>query len=189
MMIYWRLFCIFSYVSLLSFGGGTAMIPLFEQLLVGTWITHQQLMDVIALSQATPGAFSINLATYVGFITTPSPYFGAFAATMGHVVIGYFLCISIGILLKKYHDLLIFSYVFNALRPISLSLIIWSAVIILWNDIQTDLQKFLLSLGIFAICYYLLTTKNIKIRLSPISVILLGGVLGVLLHFVIILIR
>ncbi len=189
MMIYWRLFCVFSYVSLLSFGGGTAMIPLFEQLLVSTWITHQQLMDVIALSQATPGAFSINLATYVGFITTPFPYLGAFAATMGHAVIGYFLCISIGVLLKKYNHLPIFSYIFNTLRPISLSLIIWSAVIILWNDVQTDFQKFLFSLGIFAICYYLLITKNTKIRLSPILIILFGGVLGVLLHFVIIMIR
>ena len=186
MMLYWRLFCVFSYVSLLSFGGGTAMIPLFEQLLVGTWITHQQLMDVIALSQATPGAFSINLATYVGFITTPSPYLGAFAATMGHAVIGYFMCISIGSLLRKYHQFSVFGYVFGVLRPISLSLIIWSAVIILWNDIQTDLQGFLPYLGIFVVCYYLLTTKYVKIRLSPILIILLGGILGILLHFIII---
>lgn len=182
-MLYLRLFSIFAYVSLVGFGGGTAMIPLFEQMLVGSWITYQQLMDIVALSQATPGAFSINLATYVGFISTPLPFFGAFVATMGHAVVGYFLCISVGALIKKYHHLDILDYIFNVLKPLSLSLLIWSAVIIMWNDLQKDTKDLLSSLSIFIICYFFMTTKNTKLRMNPINVIITGAFLGLLTHF------
>lgn len=68
MNIYFDMFHTFFKVGLFSFGGGYAMIPLVERYLVDQkrWLNKEEFIDVLAIAQATPGLFAVNMATYSG---------------------------------------------------------------------------------------------------------------------------
>ena len=68
-MIYLKLFYVFFKVGLFSFGGGYAILPLMQHEVVDVnkWISFKDFVDIVAISQITPGPISINLATHVGY--------------------------------------------------------------------------------------------------------------------------
>jgi len=68
-MTYLKLFFVFFKVGLFSFGGGYAILPLMQHEVVDVnkWITFHEFMEIVAVSQITPGPISINLATHVGY--------------------------------------------------------------------------------------------------------------------------
>ena len=78
-----QLFWSFIKIGAFTFGGGYAMISMVEIEVVDRkkWITEKQYMDMIAISQATPGVIAINTATYVGYAVGGFP--GALLATLG----------------------------------------------------------------------------------------------------------
>ena len=83
-MLYLRLFLEYFYAGLFSVGGGLATIPFLQDMGARTgWFTSQELANMIAVSEATPGPMGVNMATYVGF-TTGGP-FGSVIATLGLV--------------------------------------------------------------------------------------------------------
>ncbi|HBX49220.1 MAG TPA: chromate transporter, partial [Clostridiaceae bacterium] len=75
-------FCFFK-IGLFSFGGGYAMLPLIQKEVVDkyAWVSVQEFIDVVAISQATPGPVAINTATYIGYKT--SGVIGSAMATLG----------------------------------------------------------------------------------------------------------
>ena len=78
-MIYLELFITFFKIGLFTFGGGYAMLPLIEQeVLSHGWLTAEEIVNFIAVSESTPGPFAINISTYVGVETAGIP--GAFTA-------------------------------------------------------------------------------------------------------------
>jgi chromate transporter len=88
------LFFTFFKIGLFTFGGGYAMLPLIEREVTGRrrYISREQLTDILALSQAVPGAIAINSATLIGYTLYGRP--GALAATLG-VILPSFLIISV----------------------------------------------------------------------------------------------
>ena len=67
MNIYLLLFLEFFKMGALTFGGGYAMIPFIEETVLSHgWMTTRELVDFIAISESTPGAFAVNISTYVG---------------------------------------------------------------------------------------------------------------------------
>ena len=94
-MICWELFYTFLMIGAFTFGGGYAMLPLIQEQVAARWgdvITHQSMIDFVAVSESTPGPFAINMATYVG--SEMGGVFGAFCATLG-VVLPSFVIILI----------------------------------------------------------------------------------------------
>ena len=77
------LFLIFLKIGAFSFGGGYAMLPFIQQEFISKYhfITNQEFLDLLAISQSTPGPVAINSATFVGFKT--AGFFGSLAATIG----------------------------------------------------------------------------------------------------------
>ena len=66
-MIYLKLFLTFLQVGAVSFGGGYAMISLIrEKVLVHGWLSEAELLNMIAVSESTPGPIAVNMATFVG---------------------------------------------------------------------------------------------------------------------------
>ena len=66
-MIYLELFLTFFMIGLFTFGGGYAMLPLIQEQVIGKgWMTSEQIVDFIAVSESTPGLFAVNISTYVG---------------------------------------------------------------------------------------------------------------------------
>ena len=68
-MIYLKLFWTFFKIGLFSFGGGYAILAMIRQevVLKNAWISSSQFMDVVAISQMTPGPIAINAATFIGY--------------------------------------------------------------------------------------------------------------------------
>ena len=72
-MIYWQLILSFLKIGLFGFGGGLAVISLIQhEVLSYGWMTEQEFVDIVAISQVTPGPIGINCATYVGYTATGS---------------------------------------------------------------------------------------------------------------------
>ena len=66
-MTYLVLFLEFLKIGAFTFGGGYAMIPFIQEtVLKHNWLTNQELIDFIAVSESTPGAFAVNISTYIG---------------------------------------------------------------------------------------------------------------------------
>ena len=86
MKIYWQLFCAFFRIGGLTFGGGLAQLPMlkFEIVQKYHWMDEEELLDVYAIGQCTPGIIAVNTATYVGYKKAGVP--GGIVATIGMVM-------------------------------------------------------------------------------------------------------
>ena len=81
-MMFLKLFYEFFKVGLFAVGGGMATFPFLTDLAEKTgWYTQQQLVDMIAIAESTPGPIGVNSATYVGFTVAGIP--GAVIASLG----------------------------------------------------------------------------------------------------------
>ena len=82
-MIYLQLLLSYLKIGFFGFGGGYAMLSLIQNEIVVQrgWLTSEQLTDIIAISQVTPGPIAINSATYVGYAVTGTVW-GAALATL-----------------------------------------------------------------------------------------------------------
>ena len=121
-MIYLRLLFEFFKTGLFVFGGGLAAIPFLKDISEKTgWYTMQQLMDMIAVSEATPGPIGVNMATYAGFSTAGLP--GGLVATLGLMIPSVVISLIIARLLAKFKESSLVSSAFYGLRPASLGLI------------------------------------------------------------------
>ena len=84
-MIYLQLFVTFFEIGLFTFGGGYAMISLIrDKALALGWLTEEQLLNMIAVAESTPGPIAVNMATFVG--STQGGVLGALTATLGVVL-------------------------------------------------------------------------------------------------------
>ena len=99
-MIYLELFIGFLTVGLFSFGGAYAAIPLTKDVVLHYgWISEEMLIDMIAVSESTPGPFMVNLATYVGSTKGGIP--GALIATFAAILPAFLIILLVMVLLKR----------------------------------------------------------------------------------------
>ena len=97
--IIFDLFITFLKIGAFTFGGGHAMIPLIQKETVEKkgWISDEDIFDVVAIAESTPGPIAVNSATFVGYKT--AGFFGALAATIGVVLPSFvFIFIISGVL-------------------------------------------------------------------------------------------
>ena len=121
-MIYLRLFWEFFKTGLFSVGGGLATLPFIYDMSDRTgWFTYQQIADMVAVSESTPGPIGVNTATYVGYITGGVP--GALIATLGLVTPAVICILIIASCLKKFRENRFVDHAFYGLRPASAALI------------------------------------------------------------------
>lgn len=122
-MLYLQLFFQFFRTGLFAVGGGLATLPfLYEMSDTTGWFTHQQLADMMAISESTPGPIGVNMATYVGFTTGGLP--GAVVATLGLIAPSVLVILTVAGFLNKFKDNRYVQAVFYGLRPASVGLII-----------------------------------------------------------------
>lgn len=102
--MYFQLFWSFFKLGLFTIGGGMAMIPLIQGIVVDQkkWMSEEEAVDCIAVSQALPGVIAINMATYIG--QRKKGLSGALAATVGVMLPSFIIIILIVLLLKGIGD-------------------------------------------------------------------------------------
>ena len=121
-MIYLRLFIEFFKTGLFAIGGGLATFPFLSEMADRTgWFTQAQLMDMIAVSESTPGPLGVNSATYVGYTVAGIP--GAVIATMGLIAPSVIIILIIAGFLKAFRNDPYVDGAFRCLRPTSAGLI------------------------------------------------------------------
>lgn len=196
-MIPLKLFWTFFKVGLFTIGGGYAMIPLINaEVIANGWLTEQQLIDFIAISEATPGAFAINIATFVGAET--AGFWGAALSTFGVVLPSLIIIYVIAKFAQRLMEKRVIKDAFYGLRPAVVGLIAYAfisltAEVIFSGVTLTDLSTFantdywaiILFALLFVIANLKIPFKGKKIKLHPIVIILLSAGLGMLVYGVI----
>ena len=130
MSVYLRLFWEFFKTGLFAVGGGMATLPFLHDIGESMgWYTQADLMNMLAVSESTPGPIGINMATYVGFTVgsshggTAGAVLGALVATLGEVTPSIVVILIVAAMLKKFRDSRYVNNVFYGLRPASTGLI------------------------------------------------------------------
>ena len=122
MSVYLRLYWEFFKTGLFAVGGGMATLPFLKDIGQSTgWYTYTDLMNMLAVSESTPGPIGINMATYVGFTVGGIP--GAVIATLGEVTPSVIVILIVAMMLKKFRDNRYVNMAFYGLRPASTGLI------------------------------------------------------------------
>ena len=122
MTIYLQLYWEFFKTGLFAIGGGMATLPFLKDIGASTgWYTYSDLMNMLAVSESTPGPIGINMATYVGYLVGGLP--GAVIATLGEVTPSIIVILLIAVLLKNFQDNQYVNWAFYGLRPAPTGLI------------------------------------------------------------------
>lgn len=189
-MIYLQLFLTFLKIGAVSFGGGYAMIPLIQdEVITNGWLSSEQILNFIAVSESTPGPIAINMATFVG--SSQGGILGAMCATLGVVLPSFIIILIVASVIK---GLLKFTGVkafIDGIRPVVIGLILGTAitifmqVIFAFENIQISTitldYKALIIFSIVALIS-IITKRKIKKVISPILLIIISAVLGLILY-------
>ena len=120
----WQVFATFFKIGAFTFGGGYAMIPLIQHEVCdkNKWITEEDILDIVAISESTPGPIAVNSATFVGYKVCG--FLGSIAATLGVVIPSFITMLCIFFLLDKFQEKPPVQYAFLGIRACVLALVI-----------------------------------------------------------------
>lgn len=120
----WQLFSTFFKIGAFTFGGGYAMIPLIQREVSEKrkWITDEEILEVVAIAESTPGPIAINSATFVGYKVCG--FWGSFVCTLGVVLPSFLIILAISGILELVKDFKAVKYAFMGIRAGVLALII-----------------------------------------------------------------
>ena len=187
MSIYLLLFLEFFKMGALTFGGGYAMIPFIEETVLSHgWRTTGELVNFIAVSESTPGAFAVNISTYVG--SEVGGLFGSLCATVGLVLPPFVIILIIAKCYERFKESLIVRGVMLGLKSTVVGLIA-ATVLKVGYEVLFPLGFSFENLGaelltgnfwfiivVFAVMLFLLLYK----KLNPILIIVLSAAAGIL---------
>lgn len=144
------LFLTFLKIGAFTFGGGYAMIPLIQNEMVEKkkWITNEEMMDIIAIAEATPGVLAVNSATFVGYKV--GKFMGSLIATLGVVLPSLIVITIISIFFKDFLEYKYVSYAFMGIRAGVAVLILNAALKMSKHFPKTKTSYILLAIAIIA---------------------------------------
>ncbi len=118
-----KLFTTFFKIGAFTFGGGYAMIPLIQHEVSdkNKWITDDDILEIVAIAESTPGPIAINSATFVGYRVCG--VLGSIAATLGVVLPSFVLILAISFALAAFQELRAVKYAFMGIRAGVLALV------------------------------------------------------------------
>lgn len=167
----WTLFKKFFMIGLFSFGGGYAMLPLFEKEFIRSGIiTNDRFLEIMTISQMTPGSFAINAATFIG--KDNGGFLGALISTIAVSLPSLLILLIFMKTLTKYKNNPLKIKILDGLRPAVLGFVL-AAVFLLGKESTFDVKN----ISYFAISMILLMTNKVH----PILVIFLMGGANILL--------
>ncbi len=168
---YCDLFITFFKIGTFTIGGGYAMIPLMQREVVERrkWLSEEEFLDIMALSQAMPGVFAVNMATLVGH--RQRGFWGSVAAIIGNILMPVLFILLIAIFFRQFRDNEVVERIFMGIRPAVVALIA-APVFMLARKAGVTLRNIWIPV-LSALLIWLLDV-------SPVLVILLAALLGYL---------
>lgn len=171
-----ELFWEFFKVGLFTFGGGLAMISILEKVVIDKkkWITEEEMTDIIAIAESTPGPIAINSATFIG--KKVGGITGAICSTFGTVLPSFIIILIISLFVEKFLAIKIIQYAFLGIRCGVGLLILKSALKMLKKASKSYLFYILLLIS--------LSITILLPNISSIFVILGGGVATIIFKLI-----
>lgn len=168
-----RLFLAFLKIGTFSFGGGYAMLPFIQKEIVDNnhWISISEFMDIIGVSQMTPGPIAINSATFVGYKLYG--VLGSIMATLGVIFTSFVLVSIISKMLEKFKESTIIKAALMGMRPVLIALIIKAFL-----DLAKESYLNFKSLIIAVIIGVVILSKKVH----PILIIVIAAIIGLVFY-------
>ena len=200
-MIYLQLFLSFLKIGLFGFGGGLAILSLIQHEVESHgWMTQEKFVDIVAVSQVTPGPIGINCATYVGYTATDSVW-GSVLATLAIVlpslVIMLLICKAYFYINARFQHNIYFTRTMRTLRLSVLGLIAAAALALMtpvsfidWRSwmifaiacVITIIPQFIKKSDSNGNMVVLVAGRSLQILSNPILLIILAGIAGYLIY-------
>ena len=145
----WNVFSTFFKIGAFTFGGGYAMIPLIQRETVEKhgWISDDDILEIIAIAESTPGPIAINAATYVGY--KQAGFIGAVIATLGIVLPSFLIIFAISSLLDHFLEITIIASAFKGIK-VAVGILILDAAITMIKKMHKKLLPRVIMLCSFA---------------------------------------
>ncbi len=184
-MIYLDLFIGFLKVGLFSFGGAYGAIPLIRDVVLHYgWMDEDSLVNMIAISESTPGPIMVNLATYVG--CSKAGVLGGMLATLSVVLPSFLFIILLMIFVNRLSGKTWMKSAFNGIKPCIIGIILAMGVSMIGRNCISSIMKerdylpTVLTI-VFAMVYYGFR-RIFKKKMSPIILILIAAIAGVIVY-------
>lgn len=191
MLLFLKIFYVFTKIGTFNFGGGYAMLSLIDNEVVikNQWMTNAEFTDMVAISQSTPGPIGINAATYAGYTAVLHQGYPEWAAVLSSVLaslsiiwLPFILMLLISHYLITHKDSKIVKDVFAALRPAIIGLIGAAALLLMnrdnFNSPQESPWLWSLSVVMFALAFYFTRYR----KTNPILILLVSGIVGLVVY-------
>ena len=181
-MIYLELFLGFLQVGCFAFGGAYGAIPLIRDVVLSHgWLSEEALTYMIAVSESTPGPIMVNVATYVG--SSQAGFLGAVLTTIAVVMPSFLIILLIVSLMKNLIRNPYVQALLRGMKPCIIGIILATGVhLVLQNSISSGADW--KAAGLTAVLAILSfgSKRFLKKQLSPIGLIMISAVLGILVY-------
>lgn len=176
------LFLTFMKIGALTFGGGYAMIPIIEEEVTKKrkWISEIEIMDILAISESTPGPIAVNTATYVGYKV--AGIVGGIVATIGLTIPSFVIIFVISFFYQDFMKWPVIDAMFKGLK-VGVIILLFSAVLRLRKGVKVNLVGtvlFVITLSLMLIFSFI----DIGFKYLSLSLILLGIITGIVLTLI-----
>ncbi len=164
-----KLFMAFFKIGFFTIGGGYVMLPLIQREVVNEnkWLTEEEFLDAIAISQSAPGAVAVNISIFIGYKLRG--FWGAVVSTLGTTLPSVISILIVAMFLYQYKHIGVVEKVFLGIRPAVVSMIA-SSVVVLARSLGFSIDKL-----VFAVLSFILI---VFVDISPIFIIICGGLIS-----------
>ena len=172
-----ELFWTFFKLGLFTFGGGYAMIPQIKEIVIEKkkWLTEDEVLEMIAIAESTPGPIAINMATFIGY--RQKGVLGSALATIGVVLAPLSIIFIISLFLEEFMQNQYVQYAFTGIKCAVAFLIVRAGL-----NMLKKMKKNAINILIVGIIITLMVLFDVfSISFSSIFFILIGGIIGIIL--------
>ncbi|WP_097026318.1 chromate transporter [Clostridium peptidivorans] len=168
-----QMFISFFKIGAFTFGGGYAMIPLIEEEVVNNkkWISKEEFVDIVVISQSFPGALAVNTSIFIGYKI--NGILGAVMALLGTVIPSFIIILLIASVFMQFRNNYYVEQVFKGING-AVPVLVLIAIL----SISKSVKKSYLNFGIVIVALILLQVLNV----NPVVVIILSGIFGVIYY-------
>jgi len=185
-VIYLELFLAFLKVGLFTFGGAYGAIPLIrDAVLSHNWLTEEVFSYFLGVAESTPGPIMVNMATYVG--SSQAGFFGSVISTFGVVLPSFVIMLLVATILKLFISKAPVKFTLVFIKPCIAGVILAAGLSMLINALffaedvfAWDLRA--LIIGVITVAIRFVYKKLKKSDISPILLIVIAAVLGVICY-------
>lgn len=172
----WRLFLTFFKIGAFTFGGGLAMLPFVQDEMVRkhAWITEEEMLDIIAIAESTPGVIAVNTATFVGYKV--KRFWGSLVATIGVVLPSLIIICVVALYFKDFLAIPAVAAIFKGIRA-GVSVLIFNAAFKIFKKVKKDALSYIL-MGLALLL-------SVWAPIDSIFIIIGGALVSIIVHLLI----